>query len=141
MTVTAAKSSGRCVAVSGCSDIESDQNNNTTTPDATTRASANTRMTPRTRTEQQQQQHQHQQHQHQNQQQPDLSEGAADLPEVILRDVLVEVADVQLQPCQGSGVAENYIGLSGRVLGLLLLRSEERFSAPRRHVLVAILYI
>lgn len=56
-----------------------------------------------------------------------LSEGAANLPEVILRDVLVQVPDVQLEACQGGGVPEDDIGLSRGVLGLLLLQSQ-RFS-------------
>lgn len=65
----------------------------------------------------------------------DLSEGAADLPEVILRDVLVQVPDVQLQACQGGSVAEDDVGLRRRVLGLLLLQSP-RFSVVWVDVLV-----
>ena len=56
-----------------------------------------------------------------------LSEGATNLPEVILRDILVQVPDVQLQASQSGGIAEDDIGLSRGVLGLLLLQSQ-RFS-------------
>lgn len=49
-----------------------------------------------------------------------LSEGPADLPEVVLRDVLVQVADVQFETRQGRRVAEDNVSSSG-VLRLLLL--------------------
>lgn len=49
-----------------------------------------------------------------------LSEGTADLSEVVLGDILVQVSDVQLEACQCSGVAEDNVPLPG-VLGLLFL--------------------
>lgn len=49
-----------------------------------------------------------------------LAEGTADFSQIVLRDVLVQVSDVQLEAGQGRGVAENNVPLP-RVLGLLFL--------------------
>lgn len=53
-----------------------------------------------------------------------LSEGPADLPKVVLRDVLVQVSDVELEARKSGSVAEDDISLPG-VLRLLFLSQQQ----------------
>lgn len=55
-----------------------------------------------------------------------LAEGTANLSEVVFRDVLVQVSDVQLQSGHGSSVPEDGLGLAVGVLRLLLLHRSNK---------------